>query len=418
MFRPNLFRALTVLSVFTVACTGYAGKKHPGKHQIDWAVPGVHIPQSQYQAPILDYYVGQKPQIWDDQQPVEHFMGELAKRSWLRVDYLHWTLARPGSLPIGAPVLNPVDPFIVFDNNSSNTTGNAIRPDSGNMALDDTSGIRGTWGLDLANADLELEFFGTEQNSDQLLFQNLAAGRASGSEALGTPALPNVAVPLLTDGSAADASSANYLIFDNSFETTLASQIWGAEATLLSEPYIQGPGMTWQWLGGFRYVSYEEEFRSRGVRDGGGTAIPVTSSWNAQARNNMYGPTVGGRISAVHKWFTFSATPRIAFTLNDYSGTTRSLVPDAGFQVFSGNDIEFTPIVQVSFTGEIHCTPNFSIFGGYDFMWIYRMTRPFDNIVYDSTSLLTGGFTPNIRQEIDLESFYTRGLSFGCVFRY
>ena len=86
---------------------------------------------------------------------------------------------------------------------------------------------------------------------------------------------------------------------------------------------------------------------------------------------------------------------------------------------FSGGDVDFTPIVQVSFAGEIHLTPSFSIFGGYDFMWIYRMTRPYDNLVYDSTTnLLANGFTSQVRQEIDLESFYARGLTVGCVLRY
>ena len=74
--------------------------------------------------------------------------------------------------------------------------------------------------------------------------------------------------------------------------------------------------------------------------------------------------------------------------------------------------------MQLSFTGEIHVTPNFSVFGGYDFMWIYRMTRPYDNIVYDSTPAIGGSFTPDIRQTIDLESFSTRGLSIGAVLRY
>lgn len=414
MFHTNLLRSVVLLAVVISATSLVQAKKPPGY----WQMPGIHVPRSQYQAPTVDYYVGQKPQLWDDQQPVERFMGNLAERSWLRVDYLHWTLARPGSQSIGAPVLDPQDPFIVFDNINGVTAGVSTVPGTGNIALDDTSGIRGTWGLDLANADLELEFFGTEQNHDGFSLTNLSAGRAMGAETEGTAARPNVVTPLLTNGSPANAATANYLIYDNSFRTTLSSQIWGAEATLLSEPYLSGPGIHWQWLGGFRYIAYEEEFRNRGVNDGGGLGTATVTAFGGETVNNLYGPEVGGRISATHRWFTFSATPRIAFALNDYTAITSSSPLGTTEVRYSGSDIEFTPIVQVSFVGELHVTPNFSIFGGYDFMWIYRMTRPFDNIVYDSVPGLTGGFTADIRQQVDLESFYTRGLSVGCVWRY
>ena len=46
------------------------------------------------------------------------------------------------------------------------------------------------------------------------------------------------------------------------------------------------------------------------------------------------------------------------------------------------------------------------------------MTRPFDNIVYNSVEATGGSFEPSIEQAIDLESFYTRGLTTGLIFRY
>lgn len=388
-------------------------------------MPGVHIPRSRYQGPVVDHYMGRQPQLWDDQQPVEQFFEALAERSWVRIDYMHWTLQRPGSMPIGAPVLNQSSPLNVFDNINGIPAGIGIIPQTGNIALDDTSGIRGTWGIDLQNADLELEFFGTEQNHDGFNLSGLANGRmpAMVGDPLtsGTIAHPNVVIPLLSNGAPGDASTpggVNYLIQDSSFQTTLTSQVWGAEATLLSEPYLPGPGFKWQWLGGFRYLAYEEEFRNRGVSGPPASAATTVTTFGGSTVNNIYGPEVGGRMSVVNKWFTLSATPRIAFALNDYTGITSSAPLGAAETRFSGSDVEFTPIVQLSFTGEIHLTSNFSIFGGYDFMWIYRMTRPFDNIVYNSTPALAGGFTPNITQAIDLESFYARGLSVGCVFRY
>ncbi len=420
MLRPNLLRILTFAFLAAAWCsTGSAQYPH-GNYQM----PGMQMPHSSYQAPIIDYNVGQKPKLWDDQQPIERLLTNVAQRSWVRFEYLHWTLARPGSLPIGAPVTGVTDPQTVFDNlNGGVSAGVGVTPELGNFALDDTSGIRGTWGLDLANAEFELEFFGTEQNTDGIAFSNLSLGRDVGLESQGTTARPNSVTPLLNNGAVSSADSANYLIYDDSFSAELTSQMWGAEAMLLSKTYIPGDAMQFQWLGGFRYLSYDEEYSHTGVFNNGGlSATNVVSRIGAQTSNNMYGPEVGARASLKTKWISLSATPRVAFTLNDYSAETFSgpLAGTAdGFSSrLSGSDIEFTPIVQLSLTGEIHVSPNFSIFGGYDFMWIYRMTRPFDNIVYNSVEATGGSFEPSIEQAIDLESFYTRGLTTGLIFRY
>ena len=382
------------------------------------------MPHSQYQAPIIDYSVGQKPKLWDDQQPVERLLTNVAQRSWLRFEYLHWTLARPGTMPVGAEVTGAIDPQTVFDNlNGGVSAGVGVTPGLGNIGLDDTSGVRGTWGLDLAEAEFELEFFGTEQNSDGFAFSNLALGRDVGLESQGTVSRPNIVTPLLNNGAVSTADAANYLIYDDSFSVELSSRMWGAEAMLMSKTYIPGDALQFQWLGGFRYVSYDEQYSHTGVFNNGGlAATDSVSRIGANTRNNMYGPEVGARASINTRWITFSATPRIAFTLNDYSGETYSGPLNgtaAGFSSrLSGSGIDFTPVTQVSLTGEIHVTPNFSIFGGYDFMWIYRLTRPFNNIVYNSVDGVGGAFEPSIEQAIDLESFYTRGLTAGFILRY
>ena len=118
-------------------------------------------------------------------------------------------------------------------------------------------------------------------------------------------------------------------------------------------------------------------------------------------------------------------TPRIAFTLNDYTAKTDSgplteaaVSATDPLRSFRESHIEFTPLFELSFTGELHLTPNFSIFGGYDFMWMYKVTRPFNNIHYNSIPGAAGSFAPIVSQNADLDTFYTKGLSFGCVLRY
>lgn len=412
MFRPNLFRCLILLTLLpAVLHPAVAGNHPPGS----WQAPGMHIPRSQHQAPILDYYVGDRPRLINPDQPFERAIAEVTKRSWLRFEFLHWDIAGPDIGAIGAPILNQTDPLQVFDNrNGGIATGVGIIPSLDQLGLNNTSGVRGTWGLDLSSADFELEFFGTQEKDDSFGFNNLSAFRTAGTESLGTVDRPNIAIPLLTNGGVADAASANFLVYDSSFSAQIESRMWGAEATLLTKPYLPGNGFQWQWLGGFRYLSYDESFSNVGVFNNGGTEADQVTRIAAETTNNMYGPQVGARAQIDNKWFTLSATPRIAFALNNYTGSTLFNGTETGQE----NDVDFTPIVQVSFKGEVHVTPNLSLFGGYDFMWIYRMTRPYDNVVYDSTPGLGGSFTPDIRQSIDLESFSTQGLSVGAVLRY
>ncbi|MCP4782273.1 MAG: BBP7 family outer membrane beta-barrel protein [Fuerstiella sp.] len=423
MFRSNLFRCFSLICVTLVGSDAFAQHPH-GYGQM----PGIHVPQSSYQAPILDYYVGQKPPLWDDQQPIEKFVTALGKRSWFRVDYLHMDFQRPGNLAIGAPLLNITDPLTVADELAGGApTGVGIIPNLNGIDLSDNSGIRGTWGLDLQGAEFELEFFGTEQKTDTITMANLQAFRDPLFPAIGTTARPNVVVPLLTTGAPADAASANYLIYDQSYAAELKAKMWGAEAILVRDSYVPGEGLSWQWLGGFRYMAFEEQFSQLGLFNNGGGVAPATriSQIRSTTANHMYGPEVGARASIVHRKFTFSMTPRIAFTLNDHTAKTQSgpLVGTAvsatdPLRTFDESHIEFTPLFELSFTGELHLTPNFSIFGGYDFMWMYKVTRPFDNIHYNSVPGAAGSFNPIVSQQVNLDTFYTKGLSFGCVLRY
>ena len=407
MLRTNLFQCVALILL-----AGAWSGSVMGQHHGNWQMPGIHVPRSQYQAPVIDYYQGHKPQVWDSGQPVEKALSALAQRSWLRVDYLHWDIEDPGNNLVGAPVLNLTDPLTVSDQlNGGVNTGIGVIPDDNALSLDDTSGIRGTWGLDLHQADFELEFFGTEDNTARRGFTGIGNTVFRPDADEGTVERPNIVVPLLTDGAVQDASSANYLIFNDSFSTSLSSRMWGAEASLLSETYIPNAVTSWQWLGGFRYLAVDEQYDLSGTTQ--------TTQLRSTAINNMYGPEVGFRSGINTQWVTFSVTPRIAFTLNDYTAETTVAALPGNATPTGGRDgdVEFTPIVQVSFTGEVHLTPNFSVFGGYDLMWIYRATRPFDNVTFDSSSS-SGTLVYDVTQDITLNSLYTKGLSFGCVYRY
>ncbi|MEZ6126738.1 MAG: hypothetical protein R3C49_26755, partial [Planctomycetaceae bacterium] len=205
MLHSNLFRLMLLTCTLGLSSAAVSAGNHPPGY---WQMPGIHVPQSQYQAPIVDYYSGQRPQFWDGEQPIEHFTEELAKRSWMRFEYLHWDFGRPGKGDIGANVLNldPTNPLQVFDNGHSPAAdvGVSVFGTTGNLAVQDVPGARGTWGLDLNGAEFEFQLFGTGTTSDAYGLLDLAANRpvdtVTGNPGIGTVQRPNIVIPLLTDG--------------------------------------------------------------------------------------------------------------------------------------------------------------------------------------------------------------------------
>lgn len=381
-----------------------------------------------YQPQQVDRYVGGNtvPDIWNDEPPVERFFSEVAKRSTLRLEYLHWDLDSPRNQNMGAPITNindPSEPFEVFDNqNGGASAGLAVVPLTNNLGMEDTSGIRGTLEVDLNGGSLELSIFGTEQTGDSFVLSNLQAGRATGFEAIGTTQRPNVITPLTTSGMANTSTTMNSFVYDESFHSQIDTQLWGTEFLLLQDYYLPQHAFNWQWLGGFRYVSFDEEMTHTGVySNGGALATPVTTVIGGEALNNVYGPEIGGRASVRTKYLTLTATPRFAFSLNDHRSSVTSGPLTAANEApvrITQESIDFAPMMEINFQAQFHVTPNFSLVAGYDFFWIFKASRPNNNIVYDSVPGAGGLFDPNIGQKISLDDFYIQGFTIGGLCTY
>ncbi len=387
-------------------------------------------PYQSYQPQQIDRYVGEQvPDIWDESQPIERFLSAVAKRSRLSVEYLHWDLKGPQSGTLGAPITDVDDPsvaFEVFDNlNAGAITGLAIVPDINSMGMEDASGVRGTLDVALNGGSLELSFFGTGQNGSDVNFPNLQANRIAdptgNTDGLGTSFLPNIVTPLTTNGVANSSTTMNSFVYDNSFQASIDGQLWGSEVLLLKELYLPNEAFNWQWLGGFRYISYDEEMMQLGTfNDGGELATPRVTRIGGNSVNNVYGPQIGGRASIRTEYITLSATPRIAFALNDHTSSVMTgplTALDEPVVRITEESIHFTPVVEINLQMQIHVTPHFSIVGGYDLFYIMQTSRPSHNIVYDSTA---GGaaFTPDIGQKVSLKQFMAQGINIGGLWTY
>ena len=450
MNRPNLLSLAATAVLLSIASSEalaqyppqYAGPQYcPPQQQ---GHPSLfQMPQNQYQAPVVDHYVEQAPGLWDENRPIEHFLHEVTSRSWLRLEFMQWSLQGPSGGTIGAPVsglqfvvpnnsIEGIDvPILVNDNlNGGNTAGFTLFPQSNGLDLIDTPGIRGTLGVAMNGGDLELSFFGFEQQSSVTAFndidgprQIIAARPPVGGvgvvidPALGTTTNPNYAIPLLTDGTVTDVAGLNSLIFDKSLQATLSSQMWGSELTFLTDRYVPGEGFGFQWLGGLRYTNLDESYNIQGIYDGGAAADRTTNISSA-VNSNYYGPEAGARFSVNTRWFTLSATPRIMMGLNDYTATVSANAIGTGLTTFESSKVNFGTVTQLNLAAEVHLNTKFSVYGGYDFMWLTQVSRPDQNIYYNSISAGAAGFTPDIRQNVQYSNFAANGFSLGAVFRY
>ena len=426
MYNSNPFR----ISVFLVAALFTVNVEAQG--------PYGQVP---YQPTQIDRYVGEAvPDIWDESQPLERFFAAVAKRSRVTLEYLHWDLENPEARSLGAPITDiadPSQPFQVFNNinGSGANAGFGVVVNTNVLGLEDSPGVRGTLAVDLNGGTLETTFFGLSQNNDNFRISSIPTntigsvppntlspfGRVTGSLGIGTQISPNIVTPLRTNGSATSSAALNAIIYDESYAAAIETQLWGSEVMFLQDYYLPNEPFNWQWLGGFRYVSLQEDVVQVGSFNDGGVLVTseVTTS-GGNAYNNMYGPEIGGRASLRSKFVTFTATPRIAFALNDHTSTVYGSIAggaNPGNVRVTEESIDFTPIVELNLKLQFHLTPHFTVFGGYDLFYAGMVSRPADNIVYDSTPN-GAGFDPTVRQNVRLEDFLGKGLSIGGILTY
>jgi len=383
----------------------------------------IQTPRSHYQAPIVDQYVQHSADVWDVNRPIEKFLHEVGKRSWLRLEYMNWDYKPPGEHVIGAPVTGLLNNTDTFDTSNRRDAveipaGQTMFANMSTIDVRDKSGIRGTLGVALDFGSLEVSTFGFEKGSDLFSESDLSSFRAVGTESLGTDFRPNYAIPLLNNGAPSDISAVNSFVFDESISANMTTQMWGAGAIVLQDPYLPNQTMQWQWLGGFRYLSLDEAFNIHGIYNNGRTIPNQVTQIRSSTISNMYGPELGGRVSMSHGRVKASFTPRVMLGLNDYNANVNYIDRSGALVQTADSKVEFSSVTQLSFTTEVAVNDYCTLFAGYDWIFIPKVTRPHTNIRYNSTPAIGGGFIPDIRADANKETFYANGFSFGLAIAY
>lgn len=412
---------------------------------------------------------------WGYASPLDRHLANAFRKTYVRLEYLNWSVDRPGDDLIGAPVneidprtgglIDPRRPLILpvtgqrrfppladFQDRffGDEFVGDAFVPDLGEVELENLDGIRATIGVPLVFGAFEANIWTLAQEVDKMHADIIPDDGDPNTPFAGILAT----VPTFIGGFPANSG----ILFNESFEAKYAFDMWGTETNLLFDAYTQGTGLNLRPLVGFRYISIQSsldvEGRSRLVsaETGAGFEDPISegpiedpatglplrfrdSHIESSVSNNIYGPQIGLRSELVHDWFTIGVEPKIGLAVNTYEAAveTRNLfdpravttiVDDFGEELTVGEapvntrsqHTEFSPVFQLGVSGKIHITPYLSVWVGYDLLWIGQISRPEDNVFYNAGG--AGGRTPQVVVRPHLTDLLTQGISVGGELRF
>lgn len=334
-------------------------------------------------------------------------------RSTLRFDYLFWDIQDGGNAILGGSTtstadlsgqdtLNRLPAVDLVSGVRANTF--AIVPNQTQFPMDDNSGARGVWALPTTEGTLELELWALAKIDNTL---NIAPRVDSQ-----TPGLPLSIIPAVTLLSNGTANATTMILFSDSYAASLKTTLWGTGADWVFNPFVPNLPLTVSPILGFRYIQLQERQDIRGQDTSGGVTLNHVIA--SLARNDVFGPQIGLQFATHHGRFDISVAPRIMLGINRVKNSVNTdqiiSVLEAPRNVTETNT-EFAPVFDLALYSRIQVTQHFALFAGYDLLVGHGFSRAFDNIVYDSPSVLTDPST--IRPREDDSIFFAHGLMVG-----
>ncbi len=357
------------------------------------------------------------------QDPAHDFLASVAQNSWLRLEYLNWSMREPGETLLGADVsgeTNQSEPYLALERSSSELlvgkTGTLSE-----IELANQNGIRGTWGIDMHDGTLETNVWYLakhEQTIDEGEFFTSASGIDPLFTLLGVDSA--IFVPLKFQGQvpASDGSgitTTGVVAFDSSYQAKLETSLFGAESNYVWNYYRPDAAFQWRPTAGVRYVHFNEQLTITGTSTRPDTRIATIES---TSYNNVIGPQVGLRGELRDKWFSVSAEPKFFLGANRHSSRvkTTNLYDSTSGQVASDDQTyELTPGFNIAVQGKVNISEHLSVFVGYDLLYLYRVARPFDSINYNDNG---PDSAPGVVLDLHFTDFLVQGVSVGGEYRY
>jgi hypothetical protein len=271
-------------------------------------------------------------------------------------------------------------------------------PDTDGFDLTGLSGFRGTFGLPTRIGTFELSSFVLQQGTHDLVINPRV-----------DPTGPFLIYPALTLLDNGVPSDTNMILFDSSYNAELRSQMFGADASFVAGPYSPNDEFRLHPTFGVKYVQFYEDFSIRGEDFASGTNHVIS----AKGHNNFVTATAGLRLETHHEFLTLGFEPKLLLGINRHedSVNTEEIYDPAEDPNFTGEeDTDFAAGLDLQVYAKIHVTEKFTIFTGYNALFLSDVARPFDMIRYNDAGLAN---PPDIVYEPKRESMTTHGLTVG-----
>lgn len=356
-----------------------------------------------------------------DDSPLSKSLENSFRHAFFRTEYLLWSFGNPGKVVLGAELLSGADPRVpanvpVNDRITGAPIGLGVVPTLDSFRLEGNNGFRGTFGIPVGPGALEASAFIFATSSGRLdLTDRIKPVDPDDPFSVAT----FVAQPVLVEG----APSIESLVYTDSYQTVLKTNVWGTEANYIFSPPNANAGDFWTFspLVGIRYFNFRETLNQTGVYQFSDDLInfrPVTSRIDASANNNSYGPQIGFRSELNISRLTLGAEPKVMLGVNSYRATlfTQNILSDAEPNLsLVDKETTFGPLADLKVYSRFAVSQNLHVFAAYNLLWAGMLTRPYSNIIYN-TSVITGAGA--FQQHVQATDAVLQGLSVGAEFRY
>ncbi|MCA9031495.1 MAG: BBP7 family outer membrane beta-barrel protein [Planctomycetaceae bacterium] len=370
--------------------------------------------------------------------------------AWIRTDYLLWDISRPGDKLIGAPMatqdansafsaFDPVNgirldaqglPVVAIVPNLAgtqlrNTNASIIDLPTDNRASFDLTnsadttqlnGARISAGVPIGEGVFEAEAWALQEAQSDITFNPTVLTLS------GVTLIP--ALTLLDGGLPSDSTM---ILFSESYQTVLSSNLWGTEGNWAFANMNPGSNLQITPLLGFRYARFGEKMSIAGADIPDPINFPGTvlnHRIHSSMSNHIFGPQVGLKMQYVTPFVTVGFEPKLAATVNRATQDLSTqqiyqsgidpvtLLPLEDARQLGDHFTQFSPTLDLSVYARVHLTQNFSVHFGYDYMLTGSVYRAYDNIAYLSPTS-PGTDAPTIGLTRDRSTMTVHGIMIG-----
>ncbi len=344
-------------------------------------------------------------------------IGEALQYTWMRFEYLNYSIEDPGDVLIGAPVrgLNEREGTII-------STGLPVIdpsgvsyfiPDTSPLDLSSNNGVRATLGIPTRIGTLEASIWTLAQADDAVVYT--PEPLLLGGFPTGLLVVPGTSLEI--DGQPGQVVPTNVtstILYDQGYSASTSTHLFGTEGMFVFNPVTPNQHLQFQPVLGIQWINFRERF----VVAGRDNFTNTNHEINSRSRNNIFGPTIGFRAELLlHERVTLGVTPKLLVGFNRHKDTvfTQQNLSATEPQITTQDtDSDFAPGFDLSTSVRVKVSDHLSIFVSYQLYLLSQVSRPYENISYNEITPQM----PNIILDAERQNMMVQGLTVGGELRF